>query len=188
MWPPSPAAVGEYVTEQEPELSTAHSMESNMPEPVLPQLTVCPETDGPPDTVAVHVALSPTFTESGLHVIDVWVSAGCTVVGLKFAVIVPTPLIVAVVDAKVESATTIDVESLTLQLENAYPELAVAEIEIVAPEAYEELSVGFVEPAPEGLTSNTTRNSFAFVVGWFTVVVVGGWVVVKFSSVVVVDV
>ena len=90
-----------------------------MPDPALPQLTVWPATDDPPVTVAVHVTVPPTSMEPALQETSVCVSATLTVVGLKFAVIVPTPLMVTVVEADDESATTRAEASLTLQPENA---------------------------------------------------------------------
>ena len=90
-----------------------------MPDPALPQLTVWPETDEPPVTVAVHVTLPPTSRELALQTTLVCVSTGFTVVGLKFAVIVPTPFMVAVVVGEDESASAIEEASLTLQPENA---------------------------------------------------------------------
>ncbi len=126
-------AVGTYVTVHVP--SSAQLVELKMPDPVLPQLTVWPVTGTELVTVAVHVVLVPTGTEAGLQEITVFVSAGFTVVGLKFAVIVPSPFIVAVVDAEDGLARVMTEGLLTVQPENAYPELAAADMEIVEPGA-----------------------------------------------------
>lgn len=88
-----------------------------MPDPELPQLTVWPDTETELLTVAVHVVLAPTATEPGLHVTVVCVSAGFVVVGLKFAVIVPSPFTVAVVEAD-EGLARVMEDELTLQPEN----------------------------------------------------------------------
>ena len=99
--------------------SSAQLVELKMPDPVLPQLTVWPVTGTELVTVAVHVVLVPTGTEVGLQETTVFVSAGFIVVGLKSAVIVPKPLIVAVVEAEDGLARAIADELLTLQPENA---------------------------------------------------------------------
>jgi hypothetical protein len=75
----------------------------------------------PPLTVAVHIVLDPAATdpESESQVTRVCVAAGFSVVGLKFAVIVPKSFTVAVVDANEGSANVMADSSLTVQPENA---------------------------------------------------------------------
>ena len=83
----------------------------------------------------MHVVLVLTGTEVGLQETTVCVAAGFIIVGLKFAVIVPTPFIVALVEAEDGMAKAIADEFPTLQPEKAYPELAVADMEIMEPVA-----------------------------------------------------
>jgi len=45
---------------------------------------------------------------------------------------------------------------LTLQPENTYPEVGIADVEIEEPAAYIIATEGSVEPPPVGLTSNET--------------------------------
>ncbi len=71
----------------------------------------------------------------------------------KFAVIVPGPFIVAVVDDEPEFANVIDGVS-ELQAENMYPELAVAVIDS-EPESYQPV-VRLIVPLPDGLTAKVT--------------------------------
>jgi hypothetical protein len=130
---PVPLLVGIYVTMQDP--SRTQPVELKMPDPVLPQLTDWPVTGTELVTVAVQVVLAPTGIDVGLQDMTVDVGAVFIVVGLKFAVIVPTPFIVAVVDAEDELTNTIAEDLLTLQLEKAYPALAVADMKIVEPGA-----------------------------------------------------
>jgi hypothetical protein len=115
--------------------SRTQPVELKMPDPVLPQLTDWPVTGTELVTVAVQVVLAPTGIDVGLQDMTVDVGAVFIVVGLKFAVIVPTPFIVTVVDAEDELTNTIAEELLTLQLEKAYPALAVADMRIVEPGA-----------------------------------------------------
>jgi hypothetical protein len=94
-------------------------IESKIPDPSALQLTVASVSGELLVTVAVQVAPVPTGTELGLQVTMVSVSARVTVVGLKFAVIVPKSFIVAVVLADRGSAIVMADASLTLQPEKA---------------------------------------------------------------------
>jgi hypothetical protein len=73
----------------------------------------------PPLTVAVHIVLDPAATDLRSQVTWVCVAAGFSVVGLKFAVIVPKSFTVAVVDANEGSAKVMADASLTVQPVNA---------------------------------------------------------------------
>jgi hypothetical protein len=64
-------------------------IESKIPDPSALQLIVALASGELLVTVAVQVVPVPTGTELVLQVTTVSVSAGVTVVGLKFAVIVP---------------------------------------------------------------------------------------------------
>ena len=98
--------------------SSAQLVELKMPDPALPQLTVWPVTGTELLTVAVQVVLDPTATDAGSQETVVCVAAGCMVVGLKFAVIVPSALIVAVV-VDDEGLSIVMDDELTVQPENA---------------------------------------------------------------------
>jgi hypothetical protein len=71
----------------------------------------------------------------------------------KFAVIVPVPLIVAVVDADVGLVIVID--PVALHDENMYPVFAFAVIEVDASHQLVPIA-GVVVPLPEGLTAKVT--------------------------------
>ncbi len=98
--------------------SSAQLVELKIPDPELPQLTVWPNTGTELLTVAVHVVLEPTGTEVGLQETTVCVAAGFAVVGLKFAFIVPSPFIVAVVEGD-EGLLMVMEGELVSQPENA---------------------------------------------------------------------
>jgi len=57
---------------------------------------------------------------------------------------------VAVVEGDEASAIVMDDALLTLQPENTYPEVGVADIEIEEPASYSRFPLGSVEPAPDG--------------------------------------
>jgi hypothetical protein len=75
--------------------------------------------------------------------------------GMKVAVIVPVPLIVAVVEADVELAKVIEPVLLDHE-ENMYPEPAVPEIGREPASSQTLVPDGFVDPLPDGVTTNET--------------------------------